>query len=143
MQVGTLVGVDYTPAMLEQAEKQVLRMGWQNVHLLQGDAAQISLDRRFDAALSTLAMSVIPDYPQALRNMARHVASGGRIAVADAKNSQRWYARPLNRVSTLLGWGAAASLAREPWKVVEGLVADCFYKEWFIGFFYAAGGKVF
>ena len=56
---GKLVGVDYTSDMLACAQERVEREGWKNVGLLQADAARIELGRTFDAALSTLAISVI------------------------------------------------------------------------------------
>lgn len=139
---GALVGVDYTPAMLQQAQKLVERNQWRNVRLVQGDAAQVELAERYDAVLATLAISVIPDYRNALENMVQHLSTGGRIAIADAKRSQRWYARPFNWVSLLLGWGAAANLARQPWQVLRTLVDDFFYTDWFMGFFYVSGGTV-
>ena len=88
---GTLVGVDYTPAMLERARERVSHEGWENVHLVQGNAARISIDQQFDAALCTLAMSVIPDYWSALKVMVNHVRHGGRVAIAESKLSTNWY----------------------------------------------------
>ena len=58
---GHLIGLDYTPAMLHEAQRLVRCRGWNNVALIRGDAAELSLQHEVDAALSTLAMSVIPD----------------------------------------------------------------------------------
>jgi ubiquinone/menaquinone biosynthesis C-methylase UbiE len=138
---GTLVGVDYTPAMLAKAHERVTKKGWKNVFLFQGDAARLDVDRNFDAALSTLAMSVIPDYKMALRRLVNHLSPGGRIAIADARRSQRSYARPFNFLADLLGWGAAADLSRPIWEEIEKLVGDYTYREWFMGFFYLVAGQ--
>ena len=86
---GKLVGVDYTPDMLARAQERVEREGWENVELIQGDAACIELGGRFDAALSTLAISVIPDYRNAMDRMLAHVKPGGYLAIGDAKHSSR------------------------------------------------------
>lgn len=139
---GTLVGVDYTPAMLAQAQARVQRYGWQNVQLVRSDAAQLMLGRRFDAALCTLAMSVIPDYEGALIRMVEHVRPAGRVAIADGKRSTRWYARSFNFIADLLGWGAAGDISRRPWEGLSKAVDDYVYREWFMGFFYVAGGRV-
>jgi ubiquinone/menaquinone biosynthesis C-methylase UbiE len=140
--VGSLVGVDYTPAMLAQARIRVDRQGWGNVQLVQADASKLDLEEKFDAALSTLAMSVIPDYKSALERMRAQLVPGGRIAIADAKRSIRWYARPFNFVADFLGWGAAADMTRRIWTDVEAQVDDYFYREWFMGFFYVAAGRI-
>lgn len=139
---GKLIGVDYTPDMLARARERVEREGWKNVELVQGDAARIDLGRKFDAALSTLAISVIPDYRGALECMLAHVKPGGRLAIGDAKRSSRWYGRPFNWVADLLGTGAAGMMSRKPWEQLEEMLNDFHYDEWFMGFFYVAGGSV-
>ena len=73
---GKLVGVDYTSDMLARAQERVEREGWKNVELIQGDAAHIELGRKFAAALSTLAISVIPDYRGALDRMQTRAKPG-------------------------------------------------------------------
>jgi ubiquinone/menaquinone biosynthesis C-methylase UbiE len=128
--------------MLERARERVVRQGWENVHLIQGDASRISLYQQFDGALCTLAMSVIPDYESALKVMVNHVRPGGRVAIADAKFSTNWYARPFNWFANLLGRGAAADIKRSPWVALNKLVDDFIYRQLFMGFFYLAAGRV-
>ena len=139
---GHLIGLDYTPAMLHEAQRLVRCRGWNNVALIRGDAAELSLQHEVDAALSTLAMSVIPDYRQALQRMVASVRPGGRVTIADARRSERSYARPFNFVADLLGWGAAADVARRPWETLRGLVDETSYEDFFLGFFYVAAGRV-
>ncbi len=139
---GKLVGVDYTSAMLARARARVERAGWENVELIQGDASSIDLKRKFDAALCTLAMSVIPDYRSALECMAAHLKQGGRLTIGDGKRSSRWYSRPLNWLADLSGYGAAAVPSRRPWEWLRERLGDFHYEEWAWGFFYAAAGTV-
>ncbi len=137
---GKLVGVDYTCAMLARARERVEREGWKNVELIQKDAARIDLKRKFDAALCTLAIGVIPDYRGALDRMTAHLKPGGRVAIGDAKRSSLWYGRPFNWLADLLGYGAAEDVSRRPWEVLREVVEDFRYEEWFSGFFYIAEG---
>ncbi len=139
---GRLVGVDYTSAMLVRAREQVERRGWENVELIQGDATQIGLGRTFDAALCTLAISVIPDDRLALNRMLAHVKAGGWLVIADARRSSRWYGRPLNWLADALGYGAAADTTRKPWEFMQHLVDDFRCEDWTWGFFYVAAGRV-
>lgn len=139
---GKLVGVDYTFDMLARARERVEREGWKNVGLIQGDAARIELGRNFDAALCTLAISVIPEYRSALDRMGAHVKPGGRLAVGDAKRSSRWFGRPFNWLADLLGNVAAGVMSRQPWGLLRDVLGDYHYEEWFMGFFYVAAGNV-
>ena len=139
---GKLVGVDYTSDMLARAQERVKREEWKNVELIQADAARIELGQTFDAALSTLAISVIPDYRGALDRMFAHVKPGGYLAIGDARRSSRWYGRPFNWVADLLGYGAAGMMSRRPWEPLREALGDFHYGEWFMGFFYIAAGTV-
>ena len=139
---GKLVGVDYTSDMLARAKERVEHERWKNVELIQADAARIELGRMFDAALSTLAISVIPDYRSALDRMLAHVKPGGYLAIGDAKRSSRWYSRPFNWVADLLGNGAAGMMSRRSWESLQEILNDYRYDEWFMGFFYVAAGRV-
>lgn len=138
---GRLVGMDYTIAMLARARERVEREGWENVELIQGDAARIDLKQRFEAALCTLAIGVIPDYRGALARMAAHVKPGRWLAIGDAKRSSRWYGRPFNWLADLLGYGAAEVMSRRPWELLRETLGDFTYEEWFSGFFYVAAGN--
>ncbi len=139
---GKLVGVDYTGAMLARAREQVERRGWKNVELIQADAAQIELGQKFDGALSTLAIGVIPDYRGALKRMAAHIKPGGRLAIGDAKRSSGLEGLAFNWLADLLGNGAAEDVSRRPWELLQEMLSDSRYQEWFSGFFYVAAGTV-
>jgi len=39
---GTLIGVDYSEAMLDRARRKIAKRGWQNVHLVHADAAKLT-----------------------------------------------------------------------------------------------------
>lgn len=139
---GRLVGVDYTLAMLTRARERVKRERWKNVELIQGDAARIDLERKFDATLCTLAIGVIPDYRGALDRMVAHVKPGGWVAIGDAKRSSGLSGRSFNWLADLLGYGAAEDVSRRPWELLQQMLGDFGYQEWFSGFFYVAAGNV-
>jgi ubiquinone/menaquinone biosynthesis C-methylase UbiE len=139
---GKLVGVDYTPAMLARARARVESEERKNVELIQADAARVDVGRKFDAALCTLAISIIPDYRDALKRMVAHVKPGGYLAIGDAKRSSGLAGRSFNWLADLLGYGAAQDMSRRPWKLLKEMVDNFSYQEWFSGFFYVASGIV-
>ncbi|GAB7094043.1 hypothetical protein JCM30237_11950 [Halolamina litorea] len=57
---GHVVGVDVTRRMLDRARALVARRGWENVSLVQGDAATPPIGGA-DAVLSTFVTSLFPD----------------------------------------------------------------------------------
>lgn len=138
---GRLVGIDYTPAMLDQAERLIRRQNWQNVELVQADAATLDLGEQFDAVLWSLAASVVPGWQAALERAAAHVKPGGQLVVADARFSERWYARPLNWYANLLGIGGAADISRRPWELLPQYLGTVEYEELLLGFLYVAWGQ--
>ena len=76
----SVLATDLTPAMLERARPR-LRPG---VELRVMDAQRLELpDASFDAAILHLIVAIVPDPAACLREAARVVRPGGRIAVFD------------------------------------------------------------
>jgi ubiquinone/menaquinone biosynthesis C-methylase UbiE len=145
---GELVGIDLTPQMLRQARARVLRHGWANVHLRDGDICALpgeDLGEPFDAALCTLGLSVIPQWQRAWDAMLALVRPGGRVAVMDAgypdrgRRSELVIPRPF---ASLLSRLFVADCARRPWHSLERdtdkPVAETFTWGWVTA---AAGAK--
>jgi phosphatidylethanolamine/phosphatidyl-N-methylethanolamine N-methyltransferase len=92
---GTVVGVDLVPAMLRQARERVDREGWENVHVVQGDATQPPIAAA-DALVSTFVVGMLSDPAAAARTWVRCVAPGGRVTLLNAGRSPRMVGLPLN-----------------------------------------------
>ena len=83
-QTGQVVGLDYTPAMLEQASKRVEANGWSNVELVQGDAVLLdAVQGSFDAVLSTYCFGLLYDLEQAMNRAIDRLTPNGRIVILD------------------------------------------------------------
>lgn len=83
---GTLVGFDYSPEMLDAARNTVARRNWNNVRLVQGDAADLDVGPDpFDGALCVLGLSAMPDHLAALRRCHEVLRPGGYLSVCDAR----------------------------------------------------------
>jgi demethylmenaquinone methyltransferase/2-methoxy-6-polyprenyl-1,4-benzoquinol methylase len=154
---GSLVGLDLTPAMLDRARDRAVSHGWRNVRLYESDASQLSARRlealgalrsgeRFDAALCTLALSVIPDWERAWAAMLSVVRPGGRVAVMDAGHpdtrggaGRAIAARP---VAWALGRFFAADNTRRPWELVARDTRNPALERFSWGYVTAAAGDV-
>lgn len=140
---GTIFGVDLTDAMLIRACERVRRAGWTNVHLTQGDAAAYAFPPALDGIISTLALTLVPEYDDVVRRGAAVLAPGGRFAVFDLKRSEQapeW----LVRLGVLVNrpFGVTLDLAeRRPWESLARHLGNVAVSEFYGGFAYLAVGE--
>ena len=81
---GEVVGLDFTPAMIEKARKNIDRMGARNVRIVEGTATKIPLpDASVDVVTSNGVLNLVPDKPAAFREIHRVLRPGGRLQLAD------------------------------------------------------------
>jgi SAM-dependent methyltransferase len=80
--VGSIVGVDLTPAMVDAARRE--SAGVANARFELADASRLPFpDGSFDGAVTRFSMHHIPVPGRIVREMARVVRSGGWLAVSD------------------------------------------------------------
>ncbi|MCW5880604.1 MAG: methyltransferase domain-containing protein [Anaerolineae bacterium] len=79
-----VVGVDLTPAMLAVASRLARERNLANVGFIEGDAERLPADdETFDRVMCRIALHHFPDPAQAVREMARVLKPGGRVAFVD------------------------------------------------------------
>lgn len=83
---GFILGFDYSQEMLDAAKQLSNRNGWNNIKLVQGDAAQLKItENNFDGIVSVLGISAIPDWEKALNRCYDVLRHGGKLVVCDAR----------------------------------------------------------
>jgi ubiquinone/menaquinone biosynthesis C-methylase UbiE len=102
-----LTGVDFSPAMLEQARDRAATLG-RTVDLQEGEAHALTFpDNTFDTVVCTFSLCAIPDERQAIAEMRGVLRPGGRLLLADHVASSASWARALqwllDRVTIPLG----------------------------------------
>lgn len=86
---GRVVGLDYSEGMLREARRRVEANGWDNVELVQGDAALLEgVGGPFDAVMSTWALGIVDDLPSALERAVDVLEPRGRLAILDFRSTQ-------------------------------------------------------
>jgi demethylmenaquinone methyltransferase/2-methoxy-6-polyprenyl-1,4-benzoquinol methylase len=138
---GQLVGVDYSQDMLRAAGKVVYENGWQNVQLVQSDAATMEPGTDFDVVLCTLGLAVIPRYEMAMEQAWKALKPGGTYAIADICESERWYTRPIGFVMDTIDAFIIADSSRRPWEWLAAHGENYQRHELFFGYFYAATAR--
>ena len=82
--VGSVSGVDLTPAMVEEAERRAREEGIDNVSFAVGDATALEFaDASFDGAITRLSLHHVPAPGRVVSEMARVVRPGGWVLVSD------------------------------------------------------------
>jgi SAM-dependent methyltransferase len=82
--VGSVTGVDLTPAMLEQAKSGAADEGIENAGFSAGDATALEFpDGSFDGGVTRLSLHHIPVPGRAIAELARVVRPGGSVIVGD------------------------------------------------------------
>jgi len=81
---GSVIGVDFTPAMVELARKNNQKLGFTNVEFYLGDIESLPLeDNVVDVIVSNCVLNLVPDKAKAFSEMARVLAPGGHFCISD------------------------------------------------------------
>ena len=120
---GRVTGIDISPGMLAVGRRKVERSPFRDrIRLEQGDALRLPYpDGAFDAVASAFVLRNVADLDRALREMARVVRPGGRIAVMELSHPPASLVRGpflfyFRRVLPLLGlWAERAGLPVAPY----------------------------
>lgn len=124
--VGAVVGLDPNPGMLEVAKRITPGLEWR-----QGVAESLPFpDKSFDAVVSQFGLMFFSDRRQAVREMLRVLASGGRLAVAvwDLLDNIPAYAAEVALLDRLAGRRAGDAL-RAPFVLGERRELDALFRD--------------
>jgi len=126
---GRVVGLDYSDGMLAEARRRVHEHGWENVELVQGDAALLEgVGGPFDAVISTWALGIVDALPAALHRAVEELSPQGRLAILDFHST-----RPTSRVARALNPIAHWFLLRSGVDTAEDLADGRLRERWSAG----------
>lgn len=112
-----VIGVDHSPAMLEEARRRIGDAGLENVELRLGEMAHLPLPNgSVGCVVANMVLHHAPDPPAVLRELRRVLAPGGLLVVADlARHEREWVRERLAdqwlgfEEDELTGWLSAAA----------------------------------
>ena len=87
---GSITGVDLSDAMLAQARKRVRKSVWKNVSLVQADMAEYQIPQNVDGILSTLAITMSPNYDKIIKRASCTLTAGYRMSIFELKKPEKW-----------------------------------------------------
>lgn len=83
-ELGIVYGLDFTPAMLKQANENKEKLGLKNVTFIEGDIEHIPLaDNSVNVVISNCVMNLVPDKTKAFSEIFRVLEPGGHFSISD------------------------------------------------------------
>lgn len=81
---GKVIGIDFTPAMIEKARTNAEKLGFNNVEFRLGDIENLPITANVaDVVVSNCVMNLVPDKPKAFAEVFRILKSGGHFSISD------------------------------------------------------------
>ena len=144
---GRIIGLEFSPEMLDLARQRIELNGWSNVTLIQGDANTAEIPGPVDAVLAFFVPEILY-MPPAVRRALDSLAPGGRLVASGVKHARgplgplfntyfqvrwrtwRWvgYRRAVKR---MFGMG-------QPYAVLEAAASSLEIRDYMLGCTYVA-----
>lgn len=81
---GKVIGVDFTPAMIQRARQNAEKLGFNNVEFRQGDIEDLPVsDASVDVVVSNCVFNLVPDKQRVFAEIIRVLRPGGHFSISD------------------------------------------------------------
>ncbi len=139
---GRVLGIEQSPAMMEQASLRVRQQGWTNVDLSCSPVESARIAWQADAALFHFTHDILLR-PEAVANVMRHLKPGARVVASGLKWAPAW-AMPANLFVAAAALRSVTSLEglREPWSQLRKSLGPLDVTLLWLGSIYIASGTV-
>ena len=121
---GTIVGIEQSAEMLQQARQQVDHQGWRNVLLIHAPVEEATIPVEADAAIFYTTHDIMRT-PRALENVKAHLKPGARVLAAGIKWAP-WWAVATNLRTLRMARQFCTTLEgmSRPWNHLECLLSE-------------------
>lgn len=132
---GTIIGVDLSAAMLEQANARCRREGWQNVRLVKSAVETFNIPPEARAVLSTFGLEMVPSYARIIEKVASQLDEGAHLGLLGLKHPEGWPEWLIDiGVWLTSSFGVSRDYADfQPWKAAAEAMDIINYQEFLFG----------
>jgi len=83
-ETGKVIGIDFTPAMIEKARINAEKRGFNNVEFRQGDIEKMPVaDNTADVVVSNCVLNLVPNKKTVFKEIYRVLKTGGHFSISD------------------------------------------------------------
>ena len=124
-ETGKVIGVDFTPAMIEKARTNAEKRGFNNVEFRQGDIENMPVaDNTADVIVSNCVLNLLPNKKAIFKEIYRVLKAGGHFSISD-----------------IVLTGDLPEKLQSAAEMYAGCVAGAIQKDDYLGFIAQAGFK--
>lgn len=81
---GRVIGIDFTPAMIDKAKANARKLGFANVEFRQGDIENMPVSSNVsDVIVSNCVLNLVPDKDKVFKEIFRVLKQGGHFSISD------------------------------------------------------------
>jgi len=81
---GRVIGIDFTPAMIEKARANALKLGYKNISFRLGDIEDMPVaSQSADVVISNCVLNLVPNKEGVLKEIHRVLKPGGHFSISD------------------------------------------------------------
>jgi ubiquinone/menaquinone biosynthesis C-methylase UbiE len=134
---GHIIGLDLSPGMLSKAHELCDRNKWDNVQLVECDAAEYTASEPFNGVMFGLSYNTIPHHLNVLHRAWSQLRPGGRLVIMDAKLPPGLGGQLVLPFSLwLMKHTVLSNPLVQPWEDLKQLAGTCDMKEFMFGSWY-------
>jgi SAM-dependent methyltransferase len=83
-ETGKVIGIDFTPAMIEKARANAEKLGFHNVEFREGDIEKMPITSNMaDVIVSNCVLNLVPDKNAVIKEIYRVLKAGGHFSISD------------------------------------------------------------